>query len=377
MNSYIESLPYKLEQLKDSPDTKVVLVLGNESCDLDSAVCALVLAHHQSCFSGTFALPILNIPKEDVILKTEVKYCVGKELIEKIPARDDIDFRKLTCLQLELVDHHKIIQELDFLSSKIRKIVDHRQLDQSAIFPQSCHTNVQLVGSCATLVAEEVLKDGYKDAVGLALLRKAIITDTVNFSPCAQKFTALDKLILTRIEAALGIPNDQAPGEKEQDREEIFQSINTAKRSTEGFSVHQLINKDLKMVTFDGTTRAAVSSTYPNLAQDLCLKEGNIQVVLKEFLEKSKAQLLIVIGLNETRDAMDILLFHSDKNIVRLVDAIVDALCQRQEIQILKNPAFNKIIDVDHSCNATHLTQGNVSYTRKKLLPKMKYVYFR
>ena len=121
------------------------------------------------------------------------------------------------------------------------------------------------------------------------------------------------------------------------------------------------------MVTFDGTTRAAVSSTYPNLAQDLCLKEDNIQVVLKEFLEKSKAQLLIVIGLNETRDAMDILLFHSDKNIVRLVDAIVDALCQRQEIQILKNPAFNKIIDVDHSCNATHLTQGNVSYTRKKI----------
>merc|ERR1712062_638884 len=155
------------------------------------------------------------------------------------------------------------------------------------------------------------------------------------------KFTALDKLILTRIEAALGIPNDQAPGEKEQDREEIFQSINTAKRSTEGFSVHQLINKDLKMVTFDGTTRAAVSSTYPNLAQDLCLKEDNIQVVLKEFLEKSKAQLLIVIGLNETRDAMDILLFHSDnKNIIRLVDAIVDALCPRQEIQILKNPAF-------------------------------------
>ena len=69
MNSYIESLPYKLKQLKDSPDTKVVLVLGNESCDLDSAVCALVLAHHQSCFSGTFALPILNIPKEDVTLK--------------------------------------------------------------------------------------------------------------------------------------------------------------------------------------------------------------------------------------------------------------------------------------------------------------------
>ena len=87
------------------------------------------------------------------------------------------------------------------------------------------------------------------------MLRKAIITDTVNFSPCAQKFTALDKLILTRIEAALGIPNDQAPGEKEQDREEIFQSINTAKRSTEGFSVHQLINKDLKVSFYKNVMR--------------------------------------------------------------------------------------------------------------------------
>ena len=69
MNSYIESLPYMLGQLKDSPDTEVVLVLGNESCDLDSAVCALVLAHHQSSSSGKFVLPILNIPKEDFELK--------------------------------------------------------------------------------------------------------------------------------------------------------------------------------------------------------------------------------------------------------------------------------------------------------------------
>ena len=91
-----------------------------------------------------------------------MKYCVGKELIGKIPARDDIDFRKLTGLQLELVDHHKLIQELEFLSTRIRKIVDHRVLDRSAIFPQSCHSNIKLVGSCSTLVAEEVMKQGYK-----------------------------------------------------------------------------------------------------------------------------------------------------------------------------------------------------------------------
>lgn len=54
----------------------VCVILGNESCDLDSAVCALVFAfflEHKKKFSSVH-LPVLNIAKEDYCLKTEVVY---------------------------------------------------------------------------------------------------------------------------------------------------------------------------------------------------------------------------------------------------------------------------------------------------------------
>lgn len=57
----------------------VKVVLGNESCDLDSAVCALVYALVLRESLGpsvgtTMVLPVLNIPQSDLPLKTEVMF---------------------------------------------------------------------------------------------------------------------------------------------------------------------------------------------------------------------------------------------------------------------------------------------------------------
>jgi len=160
MNDFINTLPAKLAQLQKSPELEVILVTGNESCDLDSAICALTVAHHLS--NQAFALPLLNIPREDVSLRTEVEFCLGKTLLSKIPTRDEIEFDKLEKVQLVLVDHHKLIEELAFLSPKILTIIDHRQEDPNADIPKECDKIIQLVGSCATLVSEELLKHGYR-----------------------------------------------------------------------------------------------------------------------------------------------------------------------------------------------------------------------
>lgn len=50
------------------------IILGNESCDLDSAICALTYAYYLNCKNGLLALPIMNIPREEIFLKTEVIY---------------------------------------------------------------------------------------------------------------------------------------------------------------------------------------------------------------------------------------------------------------------------------------------------------------
>lgn len=62
----------------------VAIVIGNESCDLDSAVCAIVLAHFYTLSSSSDStfVPVLNIMRENLPLKTEVTYLLRKHGID-------------------------------------------------------------------------------------------------------------------------------------------------------------------------------------------------------------------------------------------------------------------------------------------------------
>lgn len=55
----------------------VRIVMGNESCDLDSMASALVYAHaltqHHSAGDGALHLPIMNTPRIEFPLRTEVR----------------------------------------------------------------------------------------------------------------------------------------------------------------------------------------------------------------------------------------------------------------------------------------------------------------
>lgn len=76
----------------------LVFVVGNESCDLDSAVCAIGLAYLYAIaakLSENFLidgkrrfLPVMNIERENLPLKTEVTYYMRKH---------DIDVDDLVC----------------------------------------------------------------------------------------------------------------------------------------------------------------------------------------------------------------------------------------------------------------------------------------
>jgi len=184
LKEYIANIPKVLKELKQDPSKAITVVLGNESCDLDSAICSLVYAHHLDS-NGT-TIPMLNIPHEDVPLRTEVKFCL-KENLSKIPTRDDLKLDTLSNLQLVLVDHHVLQKQDSSLLPKIIEIIDHREQSSLATFPPDCQIKIDLVGSCSSLVADKVLKENYQDEFGLELLRSTIITDTVNFSPKAKK----------------------------------------------------------------------------------------------------------------------------------------------------------------------------------------------
>lgn len=60
------------------------IVLGNQTCDLDSAVCALVQGFYEyvelrknDCTSK-MVIPVMNIPEKEFRIKTEVVYYLKK-----------------------------------------------------------------------------------------------------------------------------------------------------------------------------------------------------------------------------------------------------------------------------------------------------------
>lgn len=74
-----------------------MVIIGNEACDLDSAVSAIVYGFYliQSATNERLITPVLNIKKEDYVLKTEVVYLFNKCGISKdhLIFRDDLDLK--------------------------------------------------------------------------------------------------------------------------------------------------------------------------------------------------------------------------------------------------------------------------------------------
>lgn len=68
--------------LQNSNDyTDITIVIGNESCDLDSAVSSIVYAtflywKNRDNTNGELYIPVLDVEKNDFPLKTEVDYCL-------------------------------------------------------------------------------------------------------------------------------------------------------------------------------------------------------------------------------------------------------------------------------------------------------------
>lgn len=99
MNLFVKEAR-KLINLKEP----ITVVIGNESCDLDSAVCAVSLAYYYSKSSKTPEhtlangkpnfLPVMNILRKNLPIKTEVTYFLQK---------NGIDVNDLVCWLVWLV----------------------------------------------------------------------------------------------------------------------------------------------------------------------------------------------------------------------------------------------------------------------------------
>lgn len=97
-----------------------------------------------------------------------LEYALDRDQINLQNVQNDADKK----LELILVDHHTLANEDVALKSSVIAIIDHRPLDPVWSWPNIL-LNIETAGSCATLVARNVLQKNAEifDAQLASLLR--------------------------------------------------------------------------------------------------------------------------------------------------------------------------------------------------------------
>ncbi|KAK8393659.1 hypothetical protein O3P69_006770 [Scylla paramamosain] len=341
------------------------VVLGNESCDLDSAVSAIVYAfllHSlQNGEEAVGVVPVLNIPASEYPLKTEVTHWLQKHgiLQNSLIFRDEVNLSRLQdggSLRVTLVDHHVLPPADAYLESSVVGVLDHRPLDPNAPTNERVTMIVEPVGSCCTLVAEQVMakNPALLDPVTASLLYGTIILDTVNLNPAAKRVTPKDIEVASQLARLMSPPPSSL---------EVFQELTEAKADVSGLTCDQLLRKDVKVATGGGLC-VGVASVPLRVTDFLGRSEGGR--CLAEHLATQGYQMLLVLGITITQETVtrDLAVYCPDTH---LREQVTSALVEGQGGVLQLAP---QECDGVESCVA--FRQGNVGASRKVVMPILK-----
>uniref|UniRef100_A0A1Y1KW22 DHHA2 domain-containing protein n=2 Tax=Photinus pyralis TaxID=7054 RepID=A0A1Y1KW22_PHOPY len=346
----------------DLTKTPVHLVIGNESCDLDSMVCAFGLAyyHHQIKNKRSNAdqcctvLPVLNIPMKCFVSRTENCYVLKQFGITETDLlfRDSLDFEAIKNggqLSVSIVDHHVLRDEDKFLEQSVIEVYDHRPRDPTANWNTNIASLViEEVGSCATLISQKLLTHDILTGPLAELLHDVIIFDTVAFSDKAQKARELDISVSKQLQQQFGI--SCIPQHR-------FDQLWNVHNDISSLTPGQLLFKDLKFV--DDFPVAGL----PMLVREF-LQFSDVHEHLLAFCDETQRATVVVMGLKVVGDEVfrDIAIFSkSDKETREL---LVNSLKANLDLGVTEDTV--SVPDI------TYLMQNNVKMSRKQIVPIIK-----
>lgn len=237
-----------------------LLVMGNQSADLDSMVSAIVFAYIRSAAQPEKTIiPLMPIARADFKLRTEAVYVFEQAGIDPVHLvfLDDVPLR---CLRervrgLALVDHNRLSPMFADYADNVRAILDHHK--DEGLYTHASPRTIEPVGSAATLVGELLIRDfpGLLDPSVAALLTGAILLDTVNLAPEAGRVTARDTAVAFRLMDTCTL-----------DRNQYFEAIQQAKFHTAGLGTFDLLRRDYKEFVF-GMSRCGIASVFRSVQQ--------------------------------------------------------------------------------------------------------------
>lgn len=358
MELFLQECRPNLRNANDS--SKIQIVLGNEACDLDSAVSALVTAFFLSKIQNAtdVIVPVLNVKRKSLPLRTEVIYFLEETSIplDSLICIDEIDLKALSKnenMGVVLVDHNTLSPEQSYLEPRITQVIDHHAVENSEKLSKY-KAKIEMVGSCCTLVAEEIFQTDEKimDPQIAMLLYGTILLDTICLQESAKRVTEKDKAMVCKLETFLeGIT-----------REEVFESLQRVKFDVSKLSPELLLQKDVKLISWESTNIAIAA--LPTLLQNVAESDTFLSA-LSQFASEYKLKSVILMGYKLTGDTM--------KRQIGIYDNSADSLEKITNYLLsLENPSLG-LQPLPFSGKSVALfDQENIALTRKFVLPAMQ-----
>ncbi|XP_069364383.1 exopolyphosphatase PRUNE1 isoform X2 [Maniola hyperantus] len=320
-----------LTNLKSNNYSNLTIVLGNESCDLDSAVTSIVYAiflhwqhnrikckvctaskRSEECSDDIF-ISVLDVNREDFGLKTEVVY----------------------------------------------SLEEHGITDKDLVFSEDIRSTMEVVGSCSTLVAQRIRDlsaliakevDFFTDHPACThLLHSVILLDTVNFSKDVNKATKHDEEIVAFLENLLQID------ECETERKLRVDRLLAARSDVSGLSAAQLLRKDLKIFGH------ILVPSFPILVKDFLQKPNALEAV-SVALSSRGCTLALLLGM-QLKGALQ-----RDTTVISSVDhKLAEDLAKF--LQKWSSPSLQLVSVPEVHC--FYFKQMNLSASRKQYVPAL------
>ncbi|KAI8888944.1 DHH phosphoesterase [Backusella circina FSU 941] len=353
LNDFLDSIR---THLTDNVKSRVI-VIGNDSADLDSIISSLLFAYASSLNDTTqLYIPLVKVPKADLQLRPELKFVCEKAAVDmqKLICIDEVS---LTPGPIVLIDHNHLTSPFneEAWNNKVVGVLDHH-VDEH-LYGNALLRVVQMVGSSVTLVLDHFSEtsDWLNDQV-IQLALAPLLVDTVNFNRELNRTTDLDVKMFEWLTSALHAPMDFTL---------YFKDVEHAKSQVDDMSNRDILRRDYKEFTVNGYRIG--TSSVPWYFQAWIDRDG-VDVINEAVSDYGKERELdmevIFTSYDHSGDyRRELAVFALNKELM----PIKQRLEQTDSIQL--NPLFTA------SASDAHLhyyQQGNIKMSRKQVWPLLK-----
>jgi inorganic pyrophosphatase/exopolyphosphatase len=400
-----------VKELVEKGEGNLNVVIGSQHCDLDSMVSALALSYFNYLVghgqSGLIC-PVFNALRTDLPIRADAMclFDICNVNPDHVTCSGEINFNSLQSdgrLRLTLVNHNVPCESQRSLIPSVVEIVDHHSDNSGSFYGPDVAKRLEVVGSCATLIAFDFLnqkpKALEKNVDLVKLLLGTILLDTENLA--ASLATDKDWEV---VNALVDL--------SDMDRNSLYRQL----RATGYENAYNLLKgnyKDAPVARSD--IRAGGSTVMMSLETFLGQKyakeavaefaaEKNVDVFVVEFIsysdpeKKTRRRQLVIYSENHQLRGQ-VIDFFSSQPLLQLMSLPLDdprisgfeqddSVSRKQVLKMISAalmPTFKRFVDEDSSVEAAkrraksgkiHIVLGNESSDLDSMVSALARAYF-